>query len=170
MAVSAFYIHKRSVDQVLDRLLNLRSRRRHHQLSDDEEFDFSDYNENVEADRSVFISRNKNKLLNSFDDYNEDDGEARDSRASSSIPNTSVSKSESCADGASVRSGRSNLSDKNHLISSDLPSIRTDQRDGTQPSLSFLALFRYAILPPKLYIRTGGIVASSSLNLHYLEA
>ncbi|XP_011086412.1 AMP deaminase [Sesamum indicum] len=135
MAISAFYIHKRSVDQVLDRLINLR-RRHHHQLSDDEEYEYSEYSENVETDRNVIIWRSKNKVLNSFDDHNEDkDGDkVRNYRVSSSLPNVSVSKNEWCSEGAGapIRSSMSTSLGEVDLISSDLPPIRTDQRDGEE--------------------------------------
>ncbi|KAL0385684.1 UNVERIFIED_CONTAM: AMP deaminase [Sesamum radiatum] len=135
MAISAFYIHKRSVDQVLDRLINLR-RRHHHHLSDDEEFEYSDYNENAETDRNVIIWRSKNKVLNSFDDHHEDkDGDkVRNYRVSSSLPNVSVSKNEWCSEGAGAptRSAMSTSLREVDLISSDLPPIRTDQRDGEE--------------------------------------
>ncbi|KAI3467409.1 hypothetical protein Pfo_024072 [Paulownia fortunei] len=140
MAISAFYIHKRSVDQVLDRLLNLRRRRRRHPLSDDEEFEFSDYNENEETDKNVIIWRRKNKLLNSFDDHNEDsyDDEVRDYRVSSSMPNVSVPKNEWCSEeaGIAMRSALSNSLGKTDLFSSDLPPALTDQRDGEEQYIS----------------------------------
>ncbi|KAL0364092.1 UNVERIFIED_CONTAM: AMP deaminase [Sesamum angustifolium] len=135
MAISAFYIHKRSVDEVLDRLINLR-RRRHHQLSDDEEFEYSDYYENAETARNVIIWRSKNKVLNSFDDHNEDkDGDkVRSYRVSSSLPNVSVSKNDWCSEGAGdpIRAAMSTSLGEVDLISSDLPPIRTDQRDGEE--------------------------------------
>ncbi|KAK6160032.1 hypothetical protein DH2020_003413 [Rehmannia glutinosa] len=128
MAISAFYIHKRSVDQVLDRLLNLRRRRHHHPLSDDEEFEFSVYNENAETDRNVIMWRRKNKLLNSFDHDNEDSygDEVRDYRVSSSMPNVSVPKNEWVGKEAGVAD----------LISSDTTLVRTDQRDGEEHYIS----------------------------------
>lgn len=134
MAISAFYIHKRSVDQVLDRLLNIRRRRLRQLLSDDEECDFLDYNENAETDKNVIIWRSKNKLLSSFDDHNKDGygDDVRDYRVSSSMPNVSVPKNEWYNEeaGTAMRSAMSNSLSKIDLISSDLPSVRTYQRDG----------------------------------------
>ncbi|KAL0421195.1 UNVERIFIED_CONTAM: AMP deaminase [Sesamum latifolium] len=77
-----------------------------------------------------------NKVLNSFDDHNEDkDGDkVRNYRVSSSLPNVSVSKNEWCSEGAGAptRSAMSTSLREVDLISSDLPPIRTDQRDGEE--------------------------------------
>ncbi|KAL3654184.1 hypothetical protein CASFOL_003865 [Castilleja foliolosa] len=135
MAISAFYLHKRSVDQVLDRLLNLRRRRHHiHSQPDDVEFEFSDCDENTETDKNVTIWRSENKFLDtSFDDDNEDvyAGELRGYRGSSSLPNVSIRKN----DGVSEESGvaaRTEISlDKTELVSSDLPPVRINQSDGS---------------------------------------
>ncbi|KAK4479751.1 hypothetical protein RD792_015283 [Penstemon davidsonii] len=123
MAISAFYIHKRSVDQVLDRLLNLRR----HPL-DDDELEFSDFNENAESSKNVSIWRRKNKLLNEADDTNYDFG------VSTSVSNVSVAKSEEA--GVATRSGISNSLDNNDLIPSDLPPLRTNQRVGEEQYVS----------------------------------
>ncbi|KAL8035646.1 hypothetical protein ABFX02_12G111100 [Erythranthe guttata] len=138
MAISAFYIHKRSVDQVLDRLLNLRRSRRHRQLPDDEELEFSDYNENAETDNNVSIWRSNNKLSGSFDDRIDDSGEVRDYRVSSSIPAASIPKSNRSVEAGNVSSSAANSDslDNVHLISSDLPPVRIDQRDGEEKHAS----------------------------------
>ncbi|KAG8366285.1 hypothetical protein BUALT_Bualt17G0060500 [Buddleja alternifolia] len=137
MTISAFYIHKRSVDQALDRLLNLRRRHHHHHLSDDEEIELSDHNENAAIDsRNVVIWRSESKVLNSFDDDDDEDSygaEVRDYRVSSSMPNVSVPKSEWSSEKAAMaaRSAMSNSLDKIDLIYSDLPPLRTE-RDGEE--------------------------------------
>lgn len=132
MAISAFYIHKRSVDQVLDRLLNIRNRRHLQQLSDDEECDLSDFNENAETDKNVIIWRSESKLLSSEDGQNKDgySDEARDYRVSCSMPNASTPKIEwrSEESGADIRI--SNSLGKIDSIPTDLPPLRTYQRDG----------------------------------------
>ncbi|GER32275.1 AMP deaminase [Striga asiatica] len=130
MAISAFYIHKRSVDQVLDRLLNLR-RRRCHSLSEDEELDISDCIENAQTDNNVNIWRSKTRFLNDPIDHDNEDrygDEARNYRVSSSVPSVTVRRTEWLGEeaGISVRL------DKDELIPSDLPQIRTDQRDGEE--------------------------------------
>ncbi|KAH6756362.1 AMP deaminase [Perilla frutescens var. hirtella] len=137
MAISAFYIHKRSVDQVLDRLLNIR-RRRHHLLpSDDEHCEYSDFDEASETDRSVIVWRSKNKLLSSSE-YHDKDGESdavRDCGVSSSMPNSSALKNDRGGDeaGIAVNSILSYSLSKIDSISSDLPPVRTDQRNGEEP-------------------------------------
>ncbi|KAL3624057.1 hypothetical protein CASFOL_032873 [Castilleja foliolosa] len=137
MAISAFYLHKRSVDQVLDRLLNLRRRRYHiHAQPDDVEFEFSDRDENEETDKNVTIWRCENKFLdNSFDDDNEDAyaGELRGYRGSSSLPNVSIRKNDGVSEesGVAARTEIFNSSDKTELVSSDLPPVRINQSDGS---------------------------------------
>lgn len=129
MAISAFYIHKRSVDQVLDRLINIR-RRHHHILSDDEHCEYPDCDDNSEADRNVILWRSRNKVLSSSEDHIKD-GESdavRDYRVSSSMPNYSTLKNE--RGGEDVYPTLPNSLGKIDSISSDLPPVRTGQRDG----------------------------------------
>ncbi|KAL2543061.1 AMP deaminase [Abeliophyllum distichum] len=127
MAISAFYIHKRSVDQVLDRLLNLR---RHQYISDSDAED-SDY---AERNMNVNIWRRKSKLLNSFDknDYDndnkeEEEEEVRNYRVSCSMPNVMLMKNEW---------NNEDSLDNIDLIPSNLPALRTDQRDGEDGYMS----------------------------------
>ncbi|KAL6567738.1 hypothetical protein OROGR_001406 [Orobanche gracilis] len=135
MAISAFYIHKRSVDQVLDRLLDLRRRRHIHSQSDDDEFEISERKDTSGTNMNVVIWRNKTKSLNnSFDHDNEDScaDEERDYRVLSSMTNVSVQRNEwdSKEGGITVRTGMFNSSDKFELISSDVQPVRTSQMDG----------------------------------------
>ncbi|KAL6513849.1 hypothetical protein OROHE_019305 [Orobanche hederae] len=130
MAISAFYIHKRSVDEVLNRLLNLRRRRHIHSRSDDDEFEFSERKDTAGTDMNVVIWRNKNKSLdNSFDHDNEGScaDEERDYRVSSSMTNVSGRRSEwdSKEGGVAVCTEMLNSSDKSELISSDVQLVRT---------------------------------------------
>ncbi|XP_051146127.1 probable AMP deaminase isoform X2 [Andrographis paniculata] len=131
MALSAFYIHKRSVDQVFNRLIKLRHRARR-QFTDDEEVDFSDWN--ADNDKSVNVWRSNNTVLNlnSFDDGNEDGygQEAVDYRVSSSMPNVTVLKNERKESGFSRTSEMPDSSGETELIPTDLPPARTDYRDG----------------------------------------
>ncbi|KAL1550971.1 AMP deaminase [Salvia divinorum] len=120
MAISAFYIHKRSVDQVLDRLINIRHRRNHHLLSDNEHCEFSDFDDNSETE-----------------DHTIKDGESdavRDCRVSPSMPNYSSLKNERGGEeaGIAVYPTLPNSLGKLESISSDLPPVRTGQRDGDE--------------------------------------
>lgn len=114
MAISAFFIHKRSVDQVLDRLINIRHRRHHHLLSDDEHCEFSEADYNSETE-----------------DHSIKDAESdavRDYRLSHSMPNYTALNNEE--PGVAVHPTLPNSLPKFESISSDLPPVRTGQRDG----------------------------------------
>ncbi|KAM3358888.1 putative AMP deaminase [Capsicum galapagoense] len=98
MAISAFYLHKRSVDQVLERLLKLRRKRRRQSSlvggSDGDDFDF---NEDDEIDHVMLNSidhNNNNNVVVEEDDYDYDDNDSSVLaiyRVSSSMPNVRVS-------------------------------------------------------------------------------
>ncbi|PHT34023.1 AMP deaminase [Capsicum baccatum] len=99
MAISAFYLHKRSVDQVLERLLKLRRKRRRQSSlvggSDGDDFDF---NEDDEIDHvmlnSIDHNNNNNNVVVEDDDYDYDDNDSSVLaiyRVSSSMPNVRVS-------------------------------------------------------------------------------
>ncbi|XP_022891590.1 probable AMP deaminase [Olea europaea var. sylvestris] len=123
MAISAFYIHKRSVDQVLDRLLNLR---RHQYVSDSDAED----SDCAERKMNVNIWRRKNKLLNSFDKNDCDNNEEEDVgnyTVSCSMPNVMVTKNEL---------NNEDSFDKIDLIPSNLPPLQTDRRDGEDRYMS----------------------------------
>ncbi|XP_009590592.1 probable AMP deaminase [Nicotiana tomentosiformis] len=97
MAISAFYLHKRSVDEVLERLVKLR-RKRHHTFSasDSETEDFGIY-EDDEIDnvstRNVYSSNLSKEPIDNADDDDDcyDDNVLRSYRVSSSMPNVRVS-------------------------------------------------------------------------------
>ncbi|XP_042049066.1 probable AMP deaminase isoform X2 [Salvia splendens] len=112
MAISAFFIHKRSVDQVLDRLINIRHRRHHHLLSDDEHCEFSEADDNSETE-----------------DHAESDA-VRDYRLSHSMPNYTALNNEEAW--ITVHPTLPNSLGKFESISSDLPPVRTGQRDGDE--------------------------------------
>ncbi|KAM3304100.1 putative AMP deaminase [Capsicum chacoense] len=98
MAISAFYLHKRSVDQVLERLLKLRRKRRRQSSlvggSDGDDFDF---NEDDEIDHVMLNSidhHHNNNVVVEEDDYDYDDNDSSVLaiyRVSSSMPNVRVS-------------------------------------------------------------------------------
>ncbi|KAL2540265.1 AMP deaminase [Abeliophyllum distichum] len=71
MAISAFYIHKRIVDQVLDRLLNLR---RHQYISDSDAED-SDYPEKYEQEevRNYRVSCSMPNVMLTKNEWNNED-------------------------------------------------------------------------------------------------
>ncbi|KAJ8569895.1 hypothetical protein K7X08_006472 [Anisodus acutangulus] len=88
MAISAFYLHKRSVDEVLEKLIKLRRKRKHHHTSptsDSDDFDFEFSMRNDEIDNVISTTRN-----NVYID-NIDDSVLRNYRVSSSMPNVRVS-------------------------------------------------------------------------------
>ncbi|XP_073059310.1 probable AMP deaminase isoform X2 [Primulina eburnea] len=127
MAISAFYIHKRSVDQVLDRLINLRRCHPNSQpLSDEEEFESPDFNDNV---NSLNDCQHDENVSSSF--HHEEDNHSRECKVSSSVPNVSVSKDEwiNEVSGAYTRPAVSKSLDKIGSILSDFPPPRTEQRD-----------------------------------------
>ncbi|XP_071927073.1 probable AMP deaminase isoform X3 [Coffea arabica] len=144
MAISAFYIHKRSVDQVLDRLIKLRRKhlpsstlRNHyncHIVSDADEED-ADYSAAAYSEECINRGR-RDKLSTSFDNIDgiigdgvEEEEKARVGlyRVWSSMPN--VRTSNEWID-EEEKKALSNLLDHNlDIISSDLPPLRTQQRD-----------------------------------------
>ncbi|GMP94157.1 hypothetical protein CsSME_00043711 [Camellia sinensis var. sinensis] len=126
MAISAFYIHKRTVDQVLDRLIKLRRRCPSSATAvaaDDQLFASEDdgggsyfvSDGEIEIDRNTARSLDENVLLSSY-------------RVSSSMPNVGLSNQWFDDDEAKcyqlMRSGNQALSnswDKSNLIPSSLP-------------------------------------------------
>ncbi|KAK2990787.1 hypothetical protein RJ640_012688 [Escallonia rubra] len=134
MAVSAFYLHKRSLDQVLHRLTCLRrppgaaaARRRSSLVSDgggedepDEARFRSTYDGEIDDDRGAWrrggVSKSLNEnMMNSY-------------RVSSSMPNVALSRDwfNENADADVALDSLDNLD----LIPSGLPPLRTDQRAG----------------------------------------
>ncbi|KZV32253.1 putative AMP deaminase [Dorcoceras hygrometricum] len=127
MAISAFYIHKRSVDQVIDRLIDLRRRHPNSQhLSDEEEIESLGFNDSI---KSLNVFQHDENVLSSFHD--EEDNHSRECKVSSSVPNVSLSKDEWINDAyvAHTRFAVSKSLDKTGSIVSDFPPPRTDQRD-----------------------------------------
>ncbi|KAL7163991.1 hypothetical protein ACSBR2_039990 [Camellia fascicularis] len=134
MAISAFYIHKRTVDQVLDRLIKLRRRcpSSAAAAADDQLFASEDdgggsyfvSDGEIEIDRNTARSLDENVLLSSY-------------RVSSSMPNVGLSNQWFNDDEAKcyqlMRSGNQALSsswDKFNLIPSTLP-----PKDGQDQSM-----------------------------------
>ncbi|KAM7464557.1 hypothetical protein LguiA_032678 [Lonicera macranthoides] len=131
MAISAFYIHKRSVDQVLDRFIKLRRKsppddhRSFISESGGEDDSYggglSAFDGEIETDRSIWRhgelskSLDQNAIINYY-------------RASSSLPNAGLSH-EWIDEEASTNTIATSL-DKLSLIPSGLPPLRTAQKDG----------------------------------------
>lgn len=150
MAVSAFYIHKRSVDQVLQRLIEIR--RKPSRISDNrsatedggeesyiedgEERGFESDGEvtDVAIDRNMRPRSLHDKALQSY-------------RISSSLPNVASRSTDWMEEEAKFdpppnfrAPGFSSSLDKLNFIPSGLPLLRTDQRTGwcSQSPLEFL--------------------------------
>ncbi|WOH13542.1 hypothetical protein DCAR_0833052 [Daucus carota subsp. sativus] len=111
MAISAFYIHKRSVDQVLHRLTKLRR--------NSPRLDPVAHNENsVVSDLEV-------DTLPEYTGMDESGGEWY--RVSSSVPNVGLPNEWMDRDSVAVSNS---MEDQLNLIPSGLPPLRTDQNDG----------------------------------------
>ncbi|VVA27707.1 PREDICTED: AMP deaminase [Prunus dulcis] len=140
MAVSAFYIHKRSVDQVLQRLIEIRRKpsrisdnrsatedgREESYIEDGEERGFESDGEitDVAIDRNMRPRSVDDKALQSY-------------RISSSLPNVASRSTDWMEEEAKFDSppnfrapGFSSSLDKLNFIPSGLPLLRTDQRTG----------------------------------------
>lgn len=113
MAISAFYIHKRSVDQVLDRLIKLRRKsspsaadEKTSFVSDDDSERFYAHDREIDADESTM---NWHRVSSSMPDV--------------LLPNEWLNKD-------SHQALSTSLDNQLNLIASGLPPLRTDQRDG----------------------------------------
>lgn len=108
MAISAFYIHKRSVDQVLHRLTTLRRKSSKDKsiVSDEDVYKFAEYRKGIEADES---------RMEWF-------------RVSSSVPNLGLPND--WLNQESVQAISNSVDDHLNLIPSGLQPLRTDQTDG----------------------------------------
>lgn len=167
MAISAFYIHKRSVDQVLDRLIKLRRKRPvspppsaganhlYQRISDTEEFgDYpsacNQYIERGNNQDSWRVNELSKSLDNDFAYIDENGGTAVEEyewtavqRMSSSMPDVRISN-EWADDEANL--AESNCLDHDlNSISSNLPPLRTNQINGWF-SVPFTFFFTYKCL------------------------
>lgn len=148
MAISAFYFHKRSVDQVLNRLIEIRRNRplnaANHEEDEEEEEDDEDDEEEAEeeidgngggsgSDEEMVIDR---KMWSRDLSKSLDENLLRGYRISSSLPN--VAPGNDFLDnhkldqpmGLRAKSYAAPSLDKLNLIPSGLPPLRLDQRDG----------------------------------------
>ncbi|XP_021292923.1 probable AMP deaminase [Herrania umbratica] len=143
MAISAFYIHKRSVDHVIDRLIEIRRVRRPRSrvISDEEEeneeeVDYEEEEEEVEEGEKGGSLEHKTSVSKSFDEKME---MLRSYRISSSMPNV-VLRNEWFEEDAKfdqvVRERAQTCSasslDKHNFIPSGLPPLQTSRRGESQ--------------------------------------
>lgn len=138
MAISAFYIHKRSVDQVLQRLIELRRNAEgrltvEEEYGDEEEEDEVDENDDgggFGSDGETVVSRKMGVVSRSVDD-----NFLRSYRMSSSLPNVAFGNTDWVDDDAKVDrlpNFRPKFSSSLDNIPSGLPPLRTHQRRGIQ--------------------------------------
>ncbi|MBA0607303.1 hypothetical protein Godav_019631, partial [Gossypium davidsonii] len=147
MAVSAFYIHKRSVDHVIDRLIEIRRecvpqarRPRSRLVSDedeeDEEVDYEQDNKRLEIEEVDQCLDHKSSASKSFDEKME---VSRSSRISSSMPNVAL-RNEWFEEDAKfdqavrerVQSCSASSLEKLNFIPSGLPPLQTSWRGESQ--------------------------------------
>lgn len=132
MAISAFYIHKRSVDQVLERLIELRRNAQGGRFEEEEEEDGG--GDDVDEDggggfgsdeEMVVVGRGLSRSV--------DDNFLRSFRMSSSLPNVAFGNNGWMEDDVKVDrlpNFRPRFSSSLNNIPSVLPPLRTDQRRG----------------------------------------
>uniref|UniRef100_A0A7N2LB25 AMP deaminase n=1 Tax=Quercus lobata TaxID=97700 RepID=A0A7N2LB25_QUELO len=142
MAISAFYFHKRSVDQVLNRLIEIRRNRPLNSVNnhEDEEEEGKEAEEEIDgdggsgSDEEMVIDR---KMWSRDISKSLDENSLRGYRISSSLPN--VAPGNDLLDEnhkfdqpmrARAKSYAATSLDKLNLIPSGLPPLRFDQRDG----------------------------------------
>lgn len=142
MAISAFYFHKRSVDQVLNRLIEIRRNRPLNAVNnhEDEEEEGEEAEEEIDgdggsgSDEEMVIDR---KMWSRDISKSLDENSLRGYRISSSLPN--VAPGNDLLDEnhkfdqpmrARAKSYAATSLDKLNLIPSGLPPLRFDQRDG----------------------------------------
>lgn len=117
MAISAFYIHKRSVDQVLDRLIKLRRKS----------------SPSAADDKTSFVSDDDSERFYAYDrEIDADESTMNGHRVSSSMPDVLLPNEWLNKDSHQALS--TSLDNQLNLIPSGLPPLRTDQRDGTSLS------------------------------------
>ena len=136
MAISAFYIHKRSIDQVLNRLTELR-RDGHNRFSNerlDKEEEEDEGNEKLDdevkfgSDGEMGLDR---KIWGRSLSRSVDEKFLRYYRMSSSLPNVALGNSDWVQENANFRAqGFSSSLDKLNHIPLGLSPLRTDQRHG----------------------------------------
>ncbi|KAF3431395.1 hypothetical protein FNV43_RR26126 [Rhamnella rubrinervis] len=147
MAISAFYIHKRSVDQVLQRLIELRRKSEgrfpvEEECGDEEDEGEGGENDDGEgdggggfgSDGEMVVGRKMGVVSRSVDE-----NFLRSYRMSSSLPNVAFGNADWVDDDAKVDrlpNFRPKFSSSLDNIPSGLPSLRTDHRRGDERSIS----------------------------------
>ncbi|XP_015575300.1 probable AMP deaminase [Ricinus communis] len=163
MALSAFYVHKRTVDQVLDRLIEIRrgspnSRRKHSIVSDEGvDFDFEeeveersgnendDDDDNDERDADVYGS--DGEMVDDIEKkmWKESASRSLDDRnvllpnytISCSMPNAVLSNDWFNQEQQPVRFRAQGQGDRLNFIPFGLPPLRTSHRDGDNKSVNY---------------------------------
>ncbi|KAI9170510.1 hypothetical protein LWI28_029054 [Acer negundo] len=146
MAISAFYIHKRAVDQVLDRFIQIRRKHprnsKNHLDDEEEEEDEHDRAENSEggvgSDRDAIMEQ-QSRVSRSLDDSTV----LRRYRISSSLPNFAfgndwLEEDAKFDEAVRVRAQKCSASslDKLNLIPAGLPPLQTTGRIGEDQSIN----------------------------------
>ncbi|XP_021685397.2 AMP deaminase isoform X2 [Hevea brasiliensis] len=146
MAISAFYVHKRAVDQVLDRLIEIRlgspkSSKRKSFVTDEEDSE-EDQESNDEAygsDREAAVERKmwSRSASRSLDDKSV----LRSYRVSCSMPNAVLSNDwfddDEKFDQQSSRFSAQGQGERLNFVPSGLPSLRMSTRDGDNKSVNY---------------------------------
>ncbi|XP_058194280.1 probable AMP deaminase isoform X1 [Rhododendron vialii] len=128
MAISAFFIHKRSVDQVLDRLLKLRTATQRHPPSFSSSAAAEDPSLASEDDEEIEIAVDEEEI----EEVATDDDVLSRYRVSSSMPNVALSNHwfDDRPTEFGNRAAASASWDKLNLIPSGLPPLHTARKDG----------------------------------------
>lgn len=130
MAISAFYIHRRTVDQVLHRLVQLRREPRHTEDDDDDNGDRSEYGpDDGESETDADLRNYGGALSRSVD---ENSNALRSYQISSSMPNV-VSATEWFQGGPK---NRASSHDNLQFVPLGLPSLRTGSTKGESAQIS----------------------------------
>ncbi|XP_020238954.1 probable AMP deaminase [Cajanus cajan] len=129
MAISAFYIHRRTVDHVLHRLVELR-RAPPLTSDDDEGSDHADHADDGETEADTDFRNYRRNLSRSIDDCNSN--VLRSYRISSSMPNVASTMDWFQEDPTNRASSLENL----QFVPSGLPSLRTGSTNGESAQIS----------------------------------
>ncbi|KAJ4840242.1 hypothetical protein Tsubulata_033901 [Turnera subulata] len=145
MAISAFYIHKRSVDQVLDRLIELKAPNstRNHGLVEEEEDGEEEGEGNAGDDRRDYASDGDQKLCaKRFSRSLDERGMLQGYRMSCSVPNAALRNDWFDGD-AKFRAQEDDL----NAIASGFPPLRT--RGGEDKSVNYPSSITRRLLTPR---------------------
>ncbi|XP_065860899.1 probable AMP deaminase [Euphorbia lathyris] len=144
MAISAFYIHKRTVDQVLDRLIEIRHtypRRFKKQSVVNGEDSGEEYEEDINGDDDQVYGSNRDMATESVARSLDDQRLLRNYKISSSMPNVVLNKNWFDQDmkfgQQSTRFSGQSHGDRLNFIPTGLPPLQTSSRDGETKSANY---------------------------------